>query len=42
MMNLINEQIQAVIEDLELMTNPYERSMVRTHLIGALSDLPTT
>ena len=42
MMNLINEQIQAVIEDLELMTNPYERSMVRTHLIGALSNINLT
>ena len=38
-MNIINEQINAVLEDLELMTNPYERSMVRTHLISALSGL---
>ena len=42
MMNLINEQINAVLEDLELMTNPYERSMVRTQLIGALSNINLT
>lgn len=42
MTNLINEQIQAIMEDLELMTNPYERSMVRTHLIGALSNMNLT
>lgn len=41
-MSLINEQINAVLEDLELMTNPYERSMVRTHLIGALSNINLT
>lgn len=39
MMNLVNEQINAVLEDLELMTNPYERSMVRTHLISALANM---
>lgn len=39
MTNLINEQINLVLEDLELMTNPYERSMVRTHLITALSNM---
>lgn len=42
MITLINEQIQAIMEDLELMTNPYERSMVRTHLIGALSNMNLT
>ena len=27
MNNLINEQVNLVLEDLELMTNPYERCM---------------
>ena len=39
MNNLINEQVNLVLEDLELMTNPYERCMVRTNLIQALSNL---
>ena len=39
MTNLINEQVNLVLEDLELMTNPYERCMVRTHLIGALANM---
>ena len=38
-MNLINEQVNKVLEDLELITNPYERSMVRTNLIGAIANL---
>lgn len=39
MNELINEQISLVLEDLNLMTNPYERSMVRVNLIKALTDL---
>ena len=39
MTNLINEQLNLVLEDLELMTNPYERCMVRTSLINALSNM---
>lgn len=42
MMNLINEQIQLILEDLELITNPYERSMVRAHLIGSLTNMNTS
>lgn len=42
MINTINEQIALVLEDLELMTDPYQRGMVRTQLIGALSNMNLT
>lgn len=39
MNELLNEQIALVLEDLSLISNPYERSMVRVNLIKALTDL---
>lgn len=37
--DLINEQIINIQEDIQLITNPYERAMVRAQLLLALSDL---
>lgn len=42
MNDLINEQINLIFEDLTLISNPYERCMVRTNLIKALTDLSLT
>lgn len=39
MNELINEQINLILEDLTLISNPYERSMVRVNLVKALSDM---
>ena len=39
MLNTINEQLNLVLEDLEIMTDPYQRAMVRTNLIAALSNM---
>lgn len=42
MINIMNEQITLVLEDLELITDPYQRSMIRTQLISALSSINLT
>ena len=39
MNELINEQINLILEDLTLISNPYERSMIRVNLVKALSDM---
>lgn len=39
MIEVINQQLNLVLEDLDLITDPYQRSMVRTNLINALSNL---
>ena len=39
MINVINEQVNLVLEDLELISDPYQRGMVRTNLINALGNL---
>lgn len=39
MIEVINQQLNLVLEDLDLITDPYQRSMVRTNLISALSNL---
>lgn len=39
MIKVINEQLELVLEDLDLITDPYQRCMVRTNLVNALSNL---
>lgn len=39
MINVINKQVELVLEDLDLITDPYQRCMVRTNLVNALSNL---